>query len=266
MPPRVLAAVCFLAAVSGSACSRELSREEAKAVIEQHSLIRPTDNVSVEAISSAAETEAIVRATISGTTTNLKLRRFDTGWTWEFVETKSGGWIAPDVAIGQIREEQRTAKAVAWAEQNRVAYASTAQTMRYVAIYHVPNPTELENYAVWTRLKRSMAESFKSRPEMQDRLAVLTSERWTDAWGGENQLEFDSKDNSTLMTSLGADGTRGTDDDVLCLNTFRRGMEDGRLVWHHETSWRVPEGLGVVVELFLDKRTDKLEYSKVVKP
>jgi hypothetical protein len=266
MTKRTLAAICIPVIVSIPACRGGLTRDEAKNVIEQHRLIRPTDKVSVDAISSGDTTEAIVRATIAGTTTNLKFRRFDTGWTWEFVETKSGGWIAPDVAIGQIREEQRTVAAAAWAEQNKAAYASTAQTMQYVALYHVPNPSEVENYALWMRLKRSMAESFKSRPDMQDRLPVITSDRWTDAWGGEIRADFDSKDNSTLITSPGADKTRGTDDDLMCLNTFQRGVEDGRLIWVHNKSWRVPEDLGSVVGTLFDKRTDKLEYSKVVKP
>jgi hypothetical protein len=57
-----------------------------------------------------------------------------------------------------------------------------------------------------------------------------------------------------------------TGDDLLCLNTFRRGFENDRLIWHHDKSWTVPEGLGGTVEPFFDKRTDKLEYSKVVEP
>ena len=101
----------------------------------------------MDGVSSTNATEAIVRATIAGTTTNLKLRRFDTGWTWEFVETKAGGWVAPDVAVGQIREEQRTIAAAAWAEQNKAAYTRTAKTIWYRhPSNHVPNPTERENY------------------------------------------------------------------------------------------------------------------------
>ena len=57
--------------------------------------------------------------------------------------------------------------------------------MRYIALYRVPNPTELQKFELWTKLTRSTAESFKNRPDMQDRLPVLTNDRWADAWGSE---------------------------------------------------------------------------------
>jgi hypothetical protein len=252
------------------ACSRGLSREEAKAVIEENSLIRQTDAVSVDGISSTNEAEAVVRATIAGATTNLKFRRFDSGWTWEFVETKAGGWVAPDVAIGQIREEKRTIAAVAWAEQHKDAYTKTAETMWLVSVHQVPSPGERENYDLYLKLKKMRTDQFAKlakagNSELDEVVAVLTSDRWPDAWGSDIQVHLSDKDSSILVSSLGPDKTQGTDDDVLLLNIYRRGYEDGRQVWHHDRHWRVPEGLGDSIKNF-DKEDDKLEYSKVVKP
>lgn len=98
-------------ALLACACSRGLSHDEALRTISTQKSLRVTDNVTVDAISSSAPNEAIVRATIAGETMNLKLRRFDTGWAWEFAETKSGGWIAVDEAVAQVRERRRTVAA-----------------------------------------------------------------------------------------------------------------------------------------------------------
>lgn len=257
------ASVCVLVAVSIAACSRGLSHNEAKNVIQQNSLIRANDKVSVDAISSTNSAEAVVRATIAGNTTNLKFRRFDKGWTWEFVETKSGGWIAPDVAIGQIREEHRTAAAAAWADQNRAAYAATAKTMDLIMLLKVPNPTAQGDIERWLKLNQLLLNMAKADSD-QERLAVLTNDNPEDAWGGGIETRLNSR--AALMVSLGPDKVMGTEDDVLCLNTFRRDVENGRMVWAHDRVWTLPEGLDSAVEPFLDKRTDRVEYTKVVKP
>jgi hypothetical protein len=104
---KVMKAWILLGALFLCGCSRGLSHDEALRVISGHKALRASDNVSVDAISSTSASEAIVRTTIAGETLNLKLRKFDTGWTWEFAETKGGGWIAPDVAIAQVREIRR---------------------------------------------------------------------------------------------------------------------------------------------------------------
>jgi hypothetical protein len=266
MPKHAVAAT--LAAVLISGCSHSLSRDEAKNVIERNSLVRQSDNVSVDAISNSGPSEAVVRASIAGAVTNLKFRRFDTGWAWEFVETKSGGWIAPDVAIGQIREEHRVVAAAKWAEQNSSGYATTAQTIEYVGIYHAHNPKAVANADLVNRLNRSLAEMFRKQPDKdsQERYAVITNDRWSDAWGSDIQLGFNAKDHSWVITSPGADKTKGTEDDLLCLSTFREDFEQGRMVWHRDKTWRVPEGLGGAIQSFIDRGTDKVEYSKVAKP
>jgi hypothetical protein len=38
------------------------------------------------------------------------------------------------------------------------------------------------------------------------------------------------------------------------------------MVWHQDEAWSVPEGLGGAVEPFVKKGTDKIEYSRLVKP
>src|SRR5262249_33645132 len=89
--------------------------DEAKRVVESNQVIRRADDhVMIDAISQSSPTEAVVRASISGEMTNLKFRRYDTGWSWEFVETKAGGWIAPDQAIIELREPARLKRVAEW--------------------------------------------------------------------------------------------------------------------------------------------------------
>lgn len=255
-----------VAVFASTACGRGLDHEDAQKIVEESPLIRPTDSVAVEAMSALNDAETVVRTTIAGRTTNLKFRRYDTGWKWEFVETASGGWIAPDVAISLIREEQRTVAAANWAEQNAAPYAATAKTMYYVSLYHVPNPSELANLEMWKKLTAGIVDMAKRRPDMQDRLPVLTADRWSDAWGSEIAARYDSKDGSTVLVSFGPDKVQGNEDDLICLNMFRRDYEDGRMVWQHDKRWRLPENLGPVLESHFDKRNDRIEYSKVMKP
>lgn len=251
-------------------CSRDLSRDEARRVIEQNTLIRPTDKVSIDAISSTSSAEAIVRATVAGQTTNLKFRRFDTGWTWEFIETKAGGWVAPDVAVGQIREEHRIVAAIEWATRNEADYAATAKTLNLIAMYDVQNPKELENPALVAKLRQMMVDMAKKRAKDEpnsdwpDRLAVLTNDHVKDAWGSEILASFGEK--QAILTSIGPDKQQRTDDDLLCLVNMRPGFENGRSVWHQDKSWKLPEGLGSAVEKFADRPYGTVEFSKVVKP
>jgi hypothetical protein len=203
---------------------------------------------------------------------NLKFRRFDKGWAWEFVETKTGGWITPDVAIGQIREQHRASAAAKWAEQQKDAYAATANTISLVAMYNVPNPTELINGGTWTKMRGSLAEMFRHRPDMAEeertaRLRVLTSDRQVDAWGSDIETRFNRDSSAVLIVSAGPDKTKGNEDDLKCNNTFTQGFENGRTVWEHHRGWSVPEGLGsAVMNKFFDSRTDRVEYTQVVKP
>jgi len=261
----LFSAAILCSALTG-ACSRQLTHDEAKQVIEHSPLIRTTDNVAVDAISATNDSEAVVRATIAGNTTNLKFRRFDKGWTWEFVETKAGGWIAPDVAIGQIREDQRVAAAAKWAQEHRQEYKATASTMHILMIY-VPNPRMGLNAATWMDWRHRFAGILRNdkRPEMQERRAILTNDHVTDAWGSEFLVNFDDKKNVVLLLSPGPDKRGDTDDDLVCIGTFRPDVEDGRSVWQDQKGWRIPENLGDLVEEYTTRPYSTVEFTKAVK-
>ena len=260
MSRQILLSICVFITVSVVACSRGLTHDEAKTVIERNGLAgrQRLTGFPVHAL--------MVRATIRGRTANLKFRRFDKGWTWEFVETKAGGWIATDIAIGQIREEDRSAAASVWADQHKAAYVSTASAINILTIY-VPNPTDGLDVMTWMKQRRRFAEFFKKRPDgPQDRVVVLANDHPADAWGSELLANFDSNNNAALILSTGPDKIKGTEDDLVCFSKFRRDIEDGRMVWARDKTWKLPEGLGSVVEPFTDKQTDKIEYTKVAKP
>jgi hypothetical protein len=223
----------------------------------------------VEAISSNNDSESVVKATIAGQTVNLKLRRYDRGWAWEFVETKSGGWVAPDVAIAEIREKLRSVAAQAWAEMQREAYRTTAFDMNVMMIY-APGPPVISdlNEEAWLASKHKFISLFErdTRPGMQQRLKVLKDDHAADAWGSEFVMGFNSSKNLVLLTSLGPDKKLSTDDDIICMGQWRQTFEDGGLRWGHFWSWRVPEGLGATVEPFTEKPYGSIEYSKVTPP
>jgi hypothetical protein len=254
------------------ACSRGLTHDRATSVIVANKLIRATDDVSVEALSESSPTETIVRATIAGEAVNLKFRKFDQGWTWEFVETATGGWVAPDVAIGQIREKHRTSAAAKWAEQQMDGYKATAMTVSLMALYDVPNPTQRQNLVAWKRFRSSLADMFRQRQDMKDdersaRLRVLTSDQQIDAWGSEIDTAADKNREAMVILSAGPDRVKGNEDDVRCEITFARGFEDGRMIWEQHKTWSVPEDLGdAVMNEFFDKSTDRVEFAEVIKP
>lgn len=261
----------LLAMLVVAGCSGRLDHTQAEQIIEQSPLVKPdSDNVKVDAISSTSQTEAVVRATIADNTLNLKFRRFDNGWTWEFVETKSGGWIAPDVAMGQIRETQRAVAAAAWAEQHASDYALSARTVWLVSVHAVENPKLLvADPALKKRLKDGLIAMWGERedPEAKTRLAILNNERVLDAWGSEILVNFDPKGNGEwLIVSPGADRRVGTADDLVCLSTHTEGYEYGREVWNQHRRWTAPEGLRNVVEPLADERADKIEIRQLPNP
>jgi hypothetical protein len=260
-----LALIGVIIALASAACSRGLSHDEATAVITRNQLIRASDNVSVDAVASTNDSESIVRASVRGRTMNLKFRRFDSGWTWEFVETKAGGWITPDVAIAQIREEERASAATKWANEHQLDYRSTASTLNILMIY-IPNPEMGRNVQVWMQWRHRFAEVFKNdrRPEMQERRAVLANDHAADAWGNELLVNFDASSNQVLLLSVGPDKLKNTWDDIACISKARQVFEDGALRWTHDKSWKVPEGLGNTVESFTDKPLGTIEYARVM--
>jgi len=143
--------------------------------------------------------------------------------------------------------------------------------MFYISVYHVPNPKEvaLPNYRDHQEKQlRILAGLFKNKsdPDSQLRLSVIQSKEVRDAGETLIGLDYNPKDGSTVIVSSGADKKAGTDDDLVCLNTFRHGYENGREVYFHDRTWRIPEHMDSIVASFLDKDDDKLGYSQVVRP
>ena len=257
----------LLVALFAVGCSRELSRDEALRVISTHPLVRPTDNVKVDGISSNSPTEAIVLTTIAGETMNLRLRKFDTGWTWEFAETRAGGWISADVAIGQIREAQRVQRALEFANKHRPEYSATVDTLARFGLA-TPTPKVGLSFESWMMVRNrfaDIAERYKEQPDWQQQVALLRNEKAPDAWGTPFSAAFDSEENTMQIVSSGPDKTKGTGDDLVRLIRWRPVWESGETRWSSSDAWRMPENLGDVVAKLIDKR-DTVEYSKAVQP
>jgi hypothetical protein len=265
MMKRICALLPLLVLLSG--CARALSHEQAQHIIESNPLIRPADDhVAVVALSASSPTEAIVRATIASETVNLKFRKYDTGWAWEFVETKGGGWIAPDVGVGQIRESNRQRRVVEWVAKNQDAYRKTIEAVDvYSNVIDLPHLINAPfTVAEWLRLRKMFGEMAlrliddslhhpkayapdavtpegieRRRQAALARLATSAS----DAWGSELLLNFDAGERQAVFLSPGPDKQKGTDDDVMCVAKGRKEIDpDVGLRWTYDKSWRVPEG------------------------
>lgn len=100
--------------------------------------------------------------------------------------------------------------------------------MDLILLMKVPNPTAQENIELWLRLSQSWLRRAKENSN-QALVAVLTKDNPEDAWGSGIETRLDSK--KAIMVSAGPDKIMKTEDDVLCVNTFRRDVENGRMVW-----------------------------------
>jgi hypothetical protein len=257
-------------ALPGLACNSGLSRDEALRSVKTHTTIRATDEISIDGISQGAPSEAIVRATLLGHTTNLKFRRFDSGWTWEFVETKVGGWIPPEAAMVELREPDRKKRAAAWAEAHRSEYERTAWALNILAIYVPGGRPDLVPFTVqqWFYARHRTAQFFDHRPDMTDgvqRAALMRNDSATDAWGSEFLVNFAAAERSATLVSAGPDKSKNTDDDLVCVTMAQSLIEDGELRWGKTYSWTLPEGLGAVVVPYTDK-PGAIRFTKVVRP
>ena len=92
---------------------------------------------------------------------------------------------------------------------------------------------------------------------------MLSNDHPTDGWGTEIQGRFDDEKNVAVVFSNGLDRSAGTEDDLICVNQWSRGFEDGRQVWHRRGFWYLPEGLESALQPVLrakgDLRDDKIE-------
>src|SRR5687767_15082132 len=97
----LVASATMVLVVFGAGCNRGLTAEKADGIITAHPKAIGVTPVSTEGISATSETEAITKTKIGDEVLNLKFRRYDKEWRWEFVETKGGGWIASEEVLDQ---------------------------------------------------------------------------------------------------------------------------------------------------------------------
>jgi hypothetical protein len=283
---------CILLSVLSlaSGCSHGLSHEQAQQLIESNALVRPAeDHVVVDAVSMSSQTEAIVRATIAGQTSNLKFRKFDTGWAWEFMETRNGGWIAPDVGVGQIRETNRQRRIVEWVTKNQDAYQRTIEGLDGYSD-GLPNRIDTPfTVTEWRRMRMFLGEiELRSIEDSQrhpegyepDAITPLAIERRrrraqarmaptaSDAWGSEFLINFDFSEHQAVFLSVGPDKQKATDDDVMCVAKGRKEAFEGGiggLRWAYDKSWVLPEGLDAVVAPHFTKTFGSVQYRKLLR-
>lgn len=252
---------CLLA----TSCSGQLDHSQARGIIEEHSLIRKdSDAITVEAISQErGKPEAIVRATIAGVSVNLKFRRYDSGWRWEFIETAGGGWIAPDNGMPEIREADRQRRVKAWVAANRDAYR---QTKYAISMYsdNLPRPGQTFDVRTWLKQRKWYAEFLETvtagKPSEKLRAGIieLRKDAIDDAWGSEIQVYLDASERIAGFLSIGPDKQKGTPDDVMCVvHSQQNTVKD----------WVVPEGLNEVVapEVSGDN-PGRVQYVPVIQP
>lgn len=273
-------------------CGGGLTAKQAETVINANSSIRPnSDAVRVEAISQeAGRNEAIVRATIGGSTLNFKLRKYDTGWQWEFVETQGGTWIAPNIAIAEVREKNRQPRVAAWARQNSDAYAKTLEVLddysdnlpflpakpftvvEWLNERHFEAKILGDMYVGLTREVTAgkhpfvVADQKAALAAGMARVAALGDDSAKDAWGNEILLNFNGDERSAVFLSPGPDKVKNTDDDVICVAKGEKTWDEGER-WVYRKTWRLPEGLDSVVQPYLtEKKRGSVEYAKLIKP
>jgi len=260
------------------ACSKRLSANEANRLVAAHPLAKGLEPIATEAISTASDTEAITRTKIGDAVVNLKFRRYDTGWMWEFVETKGGGWIAADEALKTFQEAARQKRVDAWVTKNGDAYHQTVATMDAYSD-NMPRRTDWElSFQRWQYLRNFWVESSKrlaADPELKDeerRKRLLNSvERNSkpahDAWGQEILIHFDDRQRRATFLSTGPDRIQKTPDDVVCLVTGQRAWDSSyeKVLWDYTKQWWLPEGLQSAIDKAIDTPENrKAEFSKVV--
>src|SRR5262249_30705849 len=94
-------------------------------------------------------------------------------------------------------------------------------------------------------------------------VVLARNDHATDAWDHEVLVSFSDAQRQALIVSVGPDGQKGTDDDVLLLAKGRRTFEDNELHWTYDKNWQIPEGLGALVE----NRTDahgSVSFKKII--
>jgi hypothetical protein len=263
-----LALLVFCCGVA--ACSKQLSASEAQRVIAAYPKASDLGAIQVEAVSQAdGSNEAIVRVGLGDTRLNAKLRRYDKGWQWEFVETTGGTWISAERAIAEVYEQERMKRAIAWANERGAKYEATIVAMdRYSE--NMPRRTDWDFTVVeWDRLRKFHADFLRKlslRPEGRKILESLERPAF-DAWGNEVLVHFDSPTRTATFVSIGPDGQKATPDDVICRVIGGKNWDDSRdeVMWDYVKRWTLPEGLQSAVDKAVEEPEHrKVEFSKVV--
>jgi hypothetical protein len=280
---RVASVFAVVALLNLGACGQDLTHKNAVQVIKTNSALRASDNVTVDAISNSGSAEAIVKSTINGSTLTLKFRRYDSGWAWESVETQGGSWIAPEAAIGQIREVDRQKRIEVWARENSEPYAATVRMMNKVTDELPSLDTVSFSVSGWMQTRRNMAQIWRdlaaenrrnpkafpsgADPERLEASAKLLDDvNAADAWGRSLLASFDVADHEALILSAGPDGMKGTTDDLTCL-AVGHSVYEGRTLWRYVKKWSVPEGLQAVMADYVGAKSGgSAEYVKLIKP
>jgi hypothetical protein len=267
--------VLLLAVIAAtSACSPSaLSPQEALEAIRTNAAILKTDKIAVVGVSHAPPaTEAIAKTDVNGSIMNLKLRRYDKGWQWEFAETKGGTWIEPSLALAPMREEVRLARAKAWAEPQLSKYSETAEALEAMRDACTPFANESLDLFSFVKRRGQLAALYgrfsKNKPEHLARFKRLyRDDPVLDAWGRAVAWEFKSDERRAVFRSSGADGEPSADDVGLLL-TPRPEWDSYReaTLYRYTRHWLVPEGLETAVKEHLDKEVgDLVETVKVIR-
>ena len=252
-----------LASFFVTSCSRDLTRSEADRIVAEHPKATGITPVTTEGISKTSDSEAITKTRIGGQVFNLKFRRYDKQWRWEFVETKGGGWLASDELLDQLQEKERLKRVDAWAATQMEAYIKTIASMDRYSDY-MPRRTDwpfdvggwLKTRKMILDLRRSFTPKGQDPAKYEEETKQLEGPAF-DAWGNEILLHFNSTERKATFVSLGPDKQKGTDDEVICLVSGQHGWDDfnDRIAWDYTKAWQLPEGL----QPALDKSIEELE-------
>ncbi len=267
---RNLRIASLLSAVLLMACNSKLSSAEAERVISANPKALEIGSVRVEAVSQAdGSNEAIARVALGDTKLNAKLRQYDKGWEWEFVETTAGTWLPPERVIAELSEQQRLKRATAWANERAAQYQQTIAAMDAYS-GNLPRPPEAAfNIIEWDKRRKMSASAYRNIAPSAERTKTAESleSPAVDAWGNEVLLNFDSSTRTATFVSMGPDKQKGTPDDVICVSKGYRNWDDfyDKVLWDYRKTWRVPEGLQGAIDRAVEEPEDrKAEFSRVV--
>lgn len=269
MRMRMLAIV--IAASMMAACSSKLTTEKASELLRSNSLLEGLSPIEATAISQGDNgTEAIARVKIADQELSFKFRRYDDGWRWEFAETKTGGWVAPDVVASQLQETQRIKRVANWAAEHRVQYEKTVKLLNVFSDNLPRKPGDSFSVLTWQQHRemwRGLLRTNTRRPVEERQREIDELANTKDAWNHEFLLNFEAGPRTALFMSVGPDGEKSTADDVTVVVAGQREWDDfyDGLMFNYYKSWQVPEGIEDLAKPFVSPRRGQVTTSKIVK-